>query len=176
MDGGSARSAEMMRAIGRPANNGPINKFNTHGIQAGRSQRAGRKAGKKIIAHVEHAYLVATDVRLDLERQQLSAPEDSRSRPNVLHERKLEYSRNAVKAFGDGGIRYISDAAHTDGDLYVYFQQNVLAVVMRCPAPVAVATGDGGWDRWDGGGLQRITRWQMTRRLVLPRPVQTWRI
>ncbi|MBV9742314.1 MAG: hypothetical protein JO099_01005, partial [Acidobacteriia bacterium] len=61
----------------------------------------------------------------------------------------------------DSGIRYgyIPDAAHTDGDLYVYFpQQNVLAV-----GDAAYGEGWPFMDWWTGGwiggivgGLQRI--------------------
>src|SRR4029453_6425866 len=61
----------------------------------------------------------------------------------------------------DSGIRYghIPDAAHTDGDLYVYFPaQNVLAVgdaVSGQGWPVVDWT-TGGWIGGIVGGLQRL--------------------
>ena len=59
------------------------------------------------------------------------------------------------------GVRYgyIPDAAHTDGDLYVYFpQQNVLAVgdVVSGQGWPVVDWTTGGWIGGIVGGLQRL--------------------
>ena len=59
------------------------------------------------------------------------------------------------------GVRYgyIPDAAHTDGDLYVYFpQQNVLAVgdVVSGQGWPVVDWATGGWIGGIVGGLQRL--------------------
>jgi len=54
---------------------------------------------------------------------------------------------------------YVSDAAHTDGDLYVYFpQQNVLAVggVVSGQGWPVVDYITGGWIGGIVGGLQRL--------------------
>ena len=61
----------------------------------------------------------------------------------------------------ESGVRYgyIPDAAHTDGDLYVYFpKQNVLAVgdVMSGQGWPVVDYTTGGWIGGIVGGLQRL--------------------
>src|SRR5205807_164657 len=61
----------------------------------------------------------------------------------------------------DSGVRYgyIPDAAHTDGDLYVYFpKQNVLAVgdVVSGQGWPVVDWVTGGWIGGIVGGLQRL--------------------
>ena len=77
--------------------------------------------------------------------------------PKIAQPNKTFYDKGAL----DSGIRYgyISDAAHTDGDLYVYFpQQNVLAVGDAAYGqgwPV-VDWWTGGWIGGIVGGLQRI--------------------
>ena len=79
-----------------------------------------------------------------------SAAEDRAAEQDVLHDRQLP-----------SGIRYgyIPDAAHTDGDMYVYFpKQNVLAVgdaVSGQGWPV-VDWPTGGWIGGIVGGLQRL--------------------
>jgi cyclase len=77
--------------------------------------------------------------------------------PKVAQPNKTFYDKDSL----DSAIRYgyIPDAAHTDGDLYVYFsQQNVLAV-----GGAAYGQGwpevdwwTGGWIGGIVGGLQRI--------------------
>jgi glyoxylase-like metal-dependent hydrolase (beta-lactamase superfamily II) len=77
--------------------------------------------------------------------------------PKIAQPNKTFYDKGVL----DSGIRYgyIPDAAHTDGDLYVYFpQQNVLAV-----GDAAYGEGwpvidwwTGGWIGGIVGGLQRI--------------------
>ena len=77
--------------------------------------------------------------------------------PKIAQPNKTFYDKGAL----DSGVRYgyISDAAHTDGDLYVYFpQQNMLAV-----GDAAYGQGWPVMDWWTGGwiggivgGLQRI--------------------
>ena len=77
--------------------------------------------------------------------------------PKTAQPNKTFYDKGAL----DSGIRYgyIADAAHTDGDLYVYFpEQNVLAV-----GDAAYGQGwpfvdywTGGWIGGIVGGLQRI--------------------
>ena len=77
--------------------------------------------------------------------------------PKVAQPNKTFYDTGKL----DSGVRYgyIPDAAHTDGDLYVYFpQQNVLAVgdaVYGQGWPV-VDWWTGGWIGGIVGGLQRL--------------------
>ena len=82
---------------------------------------------------------------------------DSRASPKIAQPNKTFYTTGELES----GIRYgyIPDAAHTDGDLYVYFpQQNVLAVgdaVSGQGWPV-VDWATGGWIGGIVGGLQRL--------------------
>ena len=77
--------------------------------------------------------------------------------PKIAQPNKTFYDTGKM----DSGIRYgyISDAAHTDGDLYVFFpKQNVLAVgeaVSGQGWPV-VDWWTGGWIGGIVGGLQRL--------------------
>ena len=80
-----------------------------------------------------------------------AAAEDRAAEQDVLHDRQAR-----IRAFGYG---YIPDAAHTDGDLYVYFpKQNVLAVgdVVSSQGWPVVDWATGGWIGGIVGGLQRL--------------------
>lgn len=157
VDGGSAAgSAALLAEVAKLPNGGGRVQtlFNTHWHpeQTGSNEKLGT-AGAAIIAH--------ENTRLWLQ-QNVTWPWNGRKfqkLPKIAQPNKTFYTTGAL----DSGIRYgyISDAAHTDGDLYVYFpQQNVLAVG-------EAAYGEGaGWpvvDWWSGGwiggivgGLQRI--------------------
>jgi glyoxylase-like metal-dependent hydrolase (beta-lactamase superfamily II) len=157
VDGGSAAgSAALLAEVAKlPNGGGRIHTlFNTHWHpeQTGSNERLGA-AGATIIAH--------ENTRLWLQ-QNVTWPWNGRKfqkLPKIAQPNKTFYTTGSL----DSGIRYgyIPDAAHTDGDLYVYFpQHNVLAVG-------EAAYGEGaGWpvvDWWSGGwiggivgGLQRI--------------------
>lgn len=154
VDGGLAENAaDLSKAVGALPNAGPIQTlFNTHWHpeQTGLNESLG-KAGVTIIAH-ENTRLWLT--------QNITYPWDGRKFkkfPKAAQPNKTFYDRGAL----DSGVRYgyISDAAHTDGDLYVYFpQQNILAV-----GDAAYGQGwpfvdywTGGWIGGIVGGLQRI--------------------
>ena len=134
-------------------NSGPVRTlFNTHWHpeQTGSNEKLGM-AGATIIAQ--------ENTRLWLQ-QNITWPWNGRKfkkLPKIAQPNKTFYDKGAL----DSGIRYgyISDAAHTDGDLYVYFpQQNVLAVgdaVCGQGWPV-VDWWTGGWIGGIVGGLQRI--------------------
>ena len=96
-----------------------------------------------------------------------AAPEDRAAEQDVLHD-KLARTREGVPDIQYG---YISDAAHTDGDLYVYFpQQNVLAVgdaVSGQGWPV-VDWSTGGWIGGIVGGLQRISTIGNEKTVIVP--------
>jgi glyoxylase-like metal-dependent hydrolase (beta-lactamase superfamily II) len=155
VDGGSAAGSDaLLKAVAAlPNGSGKIHTlFNTHWHpeQTGSNEKLG-KAGTAIIAQ-ENTRLWLT--------QNITWPWNGKKfqrLPKIAQPNKTFYDKGAL----DLGIRYgyISDAAHTDGDLYVYFpQQNVLAVGgAACGKgwPV-VDYWTGGWIGGIVGGLQRI--------------------
>jgi cyclase len=155
VDGGLAENADALaQAVAAlPNGSGKIHTlFNTHWHleQTGSNEKLGM-AGATIIAQ--------ENTRLWLQ-QNVTWPWNGRKfkkLPKIAQPNKTFYDKGAL----DSGIRYgyIPDAAHTDGDLYVYFpQQNVLAVgdaVCGQGWPV-VDWWTGGWIGGMVGGLQRI--------------------
>ena len=154
VDGGLAQNASALaQAVAALPNGGPVRTlFNTHWHpeQTG-SNESLSTAGATIIAQ--------ENTRLWLQ-QNITWPWNGRKfqkLPKIAQPNKTFYDQGTL----DSGIRYgyISDAAHTDGDLYVYFaQQNVLAV-----GDAAYGQGWPVMDWWTGGwiggivgGLQRI--------------------
>ena len=166
VDGGSARGAdELTRAIGRLPNTGPIHTlFNTHWHpeQTGLNEQVG-KAGKTIIAHENTRLWLTTDVTWPWNGRQF------KRLPKIAQPNKTFYTNGKLET----GIQYgyISDAAHTDGDLYVYFpQQNVLAVgdaLSNAGWPV-VDWVTGGWIGGIVGGLQRISTIGNDKTVLVP--------
>jgi glyoxylase-like metal-dependent hydrolase (beta-lactamase superfamily II) len=126
--------------------------FNTHWHpeQTGSNEVLGT-AGATIIAHENTRLWLTTDVTWPWNGEHF------KRLPKVAQPNKTFYQTGAL----DSGIRYgfIPDAAHTDGDLYVFFpQQNVLAVgdaVSGQGWPV-VDWVTGGWIGGIVGGLQRL--------------------
>jgi cyclase len=162
VDGGSAAgSAAVLNAVAGLGNSKGSSRvhtlFNTHWHpeQTGSNETLGM-AGAQIIAH--------ENTRLWL-RQNITWPWNGQKftkLPKIAQPNKTFYDTGTLNSgIGSAGIRYgyISDAAHTDGDLYVYFpQQNVLAVgdaVYGTGWPV-VDWWTGGWIGGIVGGLQRI--------------------
>jgi cyclase len=154
VDGGSAAGSDaVLKAVAALPNSGKVHTlFNTHWHpeQTGSNEKLGM-AGATIIAH-ENTRLWLT--------QNVTWPwngKNFKKLPKIAQPNKTFYDQGAL----DSGIRYgyISDAAHTDGDLYVYFpQQNVLAVGDAAYGkgwPV-VDYWTGGWIGGIVGGLQRI--------------------
>jgi cyclase len=154
VDGGLAQNAAALaQAVAALPKGGPVRTlFNTHWHpeQTGSNQTLGT-AGVTIIAQ--------ENTRLWLQ-QNITWPWNGKKFnkfPKVAQPNKTFYDKGAL----DSGIRYgyISDAAHTDGDLYVYFpQQNILAVGDAAYGqgwPV-VDWWTGGWIGGIVGGLQRI--------------------
>jgi cyclase len=154
VDGGLAENAPALaKAVAALPNGGPVRTlFNTHWhIEQTGSNLALGTAGAAIIAQ-ENTRLWLT--------QDITYPWDGRKFkkfPKTAQPNKTFYDKGAL----DNGVRYgyIADAAHTDGDLYVYFpEQNVLAV-----GDAAYGQGWPFMDYWTGGwiggivgGLQRI--------------------
>ena len=149
----AAASDALMKAIASLPGAGPVQTiFNTHWHpeQTGSNEALG-KAGKTIIAQENTRLWLTTDVTWPWSGQKF------KRLPKVAQPNKTFYDTGALAS----GLRYgyIPDAAHTDGDLYVYFpQQNVLAVgdaVSGQGWPVVDWTS-GGWIGGIVGGLQRL--------------------
>ena len=147
VDGGSAAGSDaLMKAVAALPNAGPVHTlFNTHWHpeQTGSNERLGQ-AGATIIAH-ENTRLWLT--------QNIAPPYGGKTfkkLPRIAQPNKTFYDAGKL----DSGVRYgyVSDAAHTDGDTYVYFpQQNVLAA--------GGAVYGQGWpevDWWTGGWIGGI--------------------
>jgi cyclase len=154
VDGGSAGSAEaLMKAVSALPGGGPVHTiFNTHWHpeQTGSNELLG-KAGKTIIAHENTRLWLTTDVTWSWNGQRF------KRLPKVAQPNKTFYKTGTLESGVQYG--YIPDAAHTDGDLYVYFpKQNVLAVgdVVSNQGWPIVDWQTGGWIGGIVGGLQRL--------------------
>ena len=154
VDGASAAASEaLMKAVTSLPGGGPVHTlFNTHWHpeQTGSNEAIG-KAGKTIIAQENTKLWLSTDVTWSWNQKRF------KRLPKVAQPNKSFYTTGKLESGVQYG--YIPDAAHTDGDLYVYFpQQNVLAVgdaVSGQGWPV-VDWQTGGWIGGIVGGLQRL--------------------
>jgi glyoxylase-like metal-dependent hydrolase (beta-lactamase superfamily II) len=155
VDGGSAAGSNaVLKAVAAlPDGGGKIHTlFNTHWHpeQTGSNEKLGL-TGTTIIAQENTRLWLQQNITWPWNGQKFKKLVKT-AQPN-----KTFYDKGAL----DSGIRYgyISDAAHTDGDLYVYFpEQNVLAVGDAAYGqgwPV-VDWWTGGWIGGIVGGLQRI--------------------
>jgi glyoxylase-like metal-dependent hydrolase (beta-lactamase superfamily II) len=154
VDGGSAKSSDaLLKAVGSlPGGGLPETLFNTHWHpeQTGLNERVGQ-AGKPIIAHENTRLWLTTDVTWSWNGRQF------KRLPTMAQPNKTFYKTGTL----DSGVSYgyIPDAAHTDGDMYVYFpKQNVLAVgdaVSNQGWPV-VDWQTGGWIGGLAGATQRL--------------------
>jgi cyclase len=154
VDGGLAQNAgALAQAVAALPNSGPVRSlFNTHWHpeQTGSNEKLGM-AGATIIAQENTRLWLQQNITWPWNGQKF------KKLAKVAQPNKTFYDKGAL----DSGIRYgyISDAAHTDCDLYVYFpQQNVLAVGDAAYGqgwPV-VDWWTGGWIGGIVGGLQRI--------------------
>jgi glyoxylase-like metal-dependent hydrolase (beta-lactamase superfamily II) len=155
VDGGSAAGSDaVLKAVAALPNGGAKvhTLFNTHWHpeQTGSNEKLGM-AGATIIAHENTRLWLTQNITWPWNGQKF------KKLPKIAQPNNTFYDNDAL----DSGIRYgyISDAAHTDGDLYVFFpQQNVLAVGDAAYGqgwPV-VDYWTGGWIGGIVGGLQRI--------------------
>jgi len=154
VDGGSAAVAEAMtKAVAALPGGGDIAMlFNTHWHpeQTGLNEQVG-KAGRPIVAHENTRLWLTTDVTWPWNGQRF------KRLPKLAQPNKTFYTTGKLESGVQYG--YVSDAAHTDGDMYVYFpQQNVLAVggVMSGDGWPVVDYITGGWIGGIVGGLQRL--------------------
>ena len=154
VDGGSAAAFDaLMKAVTALPGGGPVDTiFNTHWHpeQTGSNEVLG-KAGKTIIAQENTKLWLTTDVTWSWNGKLF------KRLPKIAQPNKTFYTTGKLES----GIQYghIPDAAHTDGDLYVYFpQQNVLAVgdVVSGQGWPVVDWQTGGWIGGIVGGLQRL--------------------
>jgi len=155
VDGGSAAGSDaVLKAVAAlPNGNGKIHTlFNTHWHpeQTGSNEKLGT-AGTTIIAQENTRLWTQQNVTWPWNGQKF------KKLAKIAQPNKSFYDKGELPS----GVRYgwISDAAHTDGDLYVYFpQQNVMAVGDAAYGegwPV-VDWWSGGWIGGIVGGLQRI--------------------
>jgi cyclase len=155
VDGGSATGSDaVLKAVAAlPNGSAKIHTlFNTHWHpeQTGSNEKLGM-AGATIIAQENTRLWLQQNITWPWNGQKF------KKLPKIAQPNKTFYDTAAL----DSGIRYgyISDAAHTDGDLYVHFpQQNVMAVGDAAYGqgwPV-VDWWTGGWIGGIVGGLQRI--------------------
>ena len=154
VDGGLAQNAgTLAQAVAALPNSSPVRTlFNTHWHpeQTGSNEKLGT-AGVTIIAQENTRLWLQQNITWPWNGQRF------KKFAKIAQPNKTFYDKGAL----DSGIQYgyISDAAHTDGDLYVYFpQQNVLAVGDAAYGqgwPV-VDWWTGGWIGGIVGGLQRI--------------------
>ena len=154
VDGGSAAgSAALMKEIAALPGSGRVHTlFNTHWHpeQTGSNERLGR-ADVAIVAHENTRLWLTQNITWPWNGQRFARV------PRIAQPSQTFYTTGKL----DSGVSYgyIPDAAHTDGDLYVYFPtQNVLAVgdaVSGQGWPV-VDYVTGGWIGGIVGGLQRL--------------------
>lgn len=157
VDGGLAQNAvALAQAVAVLPSSGPVRTlFNTHWHpeQTGSNESLGT-AGATIIAQENTRLWLQQNITWPWNGQKF------KKLAKVAQPNKTFYDKGTLGS-GASEIRYgyISDAAHTDGDLYVYFpQQNVLAVGDAAYGqgwPV-VDWWTGGWIGGIVGGLQRI--------------------
>jgi glyoxylase-like metal-dependent hydrolase (beta-lactamase superfamily II) len=154
VDGGSgATSDALLKTVAGPPGGGAVRTlFNTHWHpeQTGSNETLG-KAGATIIAHENTRLWLTTDVKWPWNGQTF------KRLPVVAHPNKTFYTTGTLEP----GVRYgyLPDAAHTDGDLYVYFEaQNVLAVgdVVSTQSWPTVDYITGGWVGGMVGASQRL--------------------
>ena len=154
VDGGSAAASDaLMKAVSGLPSGGPVHTlFNTHWHpeQTGLNELVG-KAGKTIIAQENTRLWLTTDVTWSWNGQRF------KRLPKVAQPNKTFYTTGKL----DSGIQYgyLPDAAHTDGDMYVYFpKQNVLAVgdAVSGQGWPLVDWQTGGWIGGIAGGMQRL--------------------
>jgi glyoxylase-like metal-dependent hydrolase (beta-lactamase superfamily II) len=154
VDGGAADTAgALAAAVARLPGGGAVRTlFNTHWHpeQTGSNLSIGQ-SGRTIIAHENTRLWLTTDVTWPWNGRRFM-PIPKIAQPNATF-----YTTGTLAS----GIRYgyIPDAAHTDGDLYVFFpEQNVLAVgdVMSGMGWPVVDYITGGWIGGIVGALDRL--------------------
>jgi glyoxylase-like metal-dependent hydrolase (beta-lactamase superfamily II) len=174
VDGASAAgSAALLKAISALPGAGPVRTlFNTHWHpeQTGSNEPLG-KGGATIVAHENTRLWLTTDVTWPWNGRRFTRL------PKVAQPNKTFYTSGTLdspkETAAEYRIRYgyIPDAAHTDGDIYVYFpQQNVLAVgdVLSGEGWPVVDWPTGGWIGGIAGALQRLETLATDQTRIVP--------
>jgi cyclase len=160
VDGGLAdQSAALLDAVASLSGGARVHTlFNTHWHpeQTGSNETLG-KSGATILAHENTRLWLATDVTWPWDGRRFKRlPKSAQPNKTFYTTGKLDSPKERRESIVYG---YIPDAAHTDGDMYVYFpEQNVLVVgdaVSGQGWPV-VDWATGGWIGGIVGGLQRL--------------------
>jgi glyoxylase-like metal-dependent hydrolase (beta-lactamase superfamily II) len=154
VDGGSSAGSDaLLKSVaGLPGGGRVHTLFNTHWHpeQTGSNERLG-KAGVAIIAHENTRLWLTTDITWPWDGRRFEPL------PKIAQPNKTFYDTGKL----DSGVRYgyIPDAAHTDGDLYVFFPEQNVLVVGDAAYGQGWPTVDwwtGGWIGGIVGGLQRL--------------------
>lgn len=182
VDGGTAKASDaLMKTIaelpggGRRADAEVQTLFNTHWHpeQTGLNETIG-KAGKTIISHENTRLWLSTDVTWSWNGQRF------KRLPKIAQPNKTFYATGQLESLSSGTpsqrsldikYGYIPDAAHTDGDIYVYFpKQNVLAVgdVVSNQGWPVVDWQTGGWIGGLAGALPRLVTLANDQTRIVP--------
>jgi len=154
VDGGSAAGSDALlkTVAGLPGSGTVHTLFNTHWHpeQTGSNEKLG-KSGATIIAHENTRLWLGQNVTWPWNGKKFA------KLPKIAQPNKTFYTTGKL----DSEVRYgyVADAAHTDGDMYVYFpRQNVLAVggVVTGQGWPEVDWWTGGWIGGIVGGIQRL--------------------
>jgi len=165
VDGGSAKASDaLMKTISElPGSTQVQTLFNTHWHpeQTGLNETIG-KTGKTIISHENTRLWLSTDITWSWNGQHFKRlPKNAQPNKTFYTTGQLDTLSTGTPSQRSLDIKYgyIPDAAHTDGDMYVYFpKQNVLVVgdvVSNHGWPV-VDWQTGGWIGGLAGALPRL--------------------
>jgi cyclase len=179
VDGGSAAATDaLMSAVASLPGGGPVHTiFNTHWHpeQTGANERLGQ-AGATIVAHENTRLWLAADVTWPWSGQRFTRLPKIAQPTQTFYDNGMPLPRSTASVpqpRRELGVRYgyIPDAAHTDGDLYVFFpEQNVLAVgdVISGEGWPVVDWATGGWIGGIVGALQRLQTLANTETRIVP--------
>ena len=165
VDGGSAKASDaLMKTISElPGSTQVQTLFNTHWHpeQTGLNETIG-KAGKTIISHENTRLWLSTDITWSWNGQHFKRlPKNAQPNKTFYTTGQLDTLSTGTPSQRSLDIKYgyIPDAAHTDGDMYVYFPtQNVLAVgdALSNQGWPVVDWQTGGWIGGIVGATQRL--------------------
>jgi glyoxylase-like metal-dependent hydrolase (beta-lactamase superfamily II) len=177
VDGGSAKASDaLMKTISElPGSTQVQTLFNTHWHpeQTGLNETIG-KAGKTIISHENTRLWLSTDITWSWNGQHFKRlPKNAQPNKTFYTTGQLDTLSTGTPSQRSLDIKYgyIPDAAHTDGDMYVYFpKQNVLVVgdvVSNHGWPV-VDWQTGGWIGGLAGALPRLVTLANDQTRIVP--------
>jgi glyoxylase-like metal-dependent hydrolase (beta-lactamase superfamily II) len=167
VDGASSNATEaLLEAVAGLFDGAPAHTlFNTHWHpeHTGLNERVGASGGT-IIAHENTRLWLTTDVTWPWDGRHVE-PLPEIAQPNETFWYEMGETASGVQ-YG-----YIADAAHTDGDIFVYFpEENVLAAgdVISGDGWPMVDWWTGGWIGGIVGGLQRLIYHSNAETRIIP--------